>query len=56
MKNTIKINDAFIDAFEITQLLNQGRKIEAIKLVCDKTKIGLKEAKELVDKIASGTY
>lgn len=56
MKNTIKINNVIIDVFEITQLLEQNRKIEAVKVVFDKAKIGLKEAKEIVEKIESGTY
>ena len=39
-----------VDAFEEARLLaRQGRKIEAIKIVREKTGLGLKEAKDLVE-------
>ena len=34
---------------EAKYLVTQGRKIEAIKIVREKTGLGLKEAKQLVD-------
>ena len=39
---------------EIQQLVNAGRKIEAIKVVRGKTGMGLKEAKDYVDAVESG--
>ena len=40
---------------EIHLMLQQGRKIEAIKLVKDSSNIGLKEAKDLVDECVGRT-
>jgi ribosomal protein L7/L12 len=37
------------DADEMLDLLRRGRKIEAIKLVRERTGLGLKEAKEFVE-------
>ena len=37
---------------EVFQLLAQGRKIEAIKLIREETGLGLAEAKELVEAIS----
>jgi hypothetical protein len=39
---------------EVRQLVNAGRKIEAIKVVRGKTGMGLKEAKDYVDAVESG--
>jgi hypothetical protein len=40
------------DAGDVRALLARGDKIEAIKLVREKTGIGLKEAKDLVERMA----
>ncbi len=50
------INGVDLDIKEITDLLNQNREIEAIKLVLDKTKISLKDSKNIVDNIKKGNY
>ena len=42
------------DRAEIAQEIASGRKISAIKLVREKTGIGLKEAKEFVEDFTSG--
>jgi hypothetical protein len=39
---------------EVQQLVNDGRKIEAIKVVRTRTGMGLKEAKDYVDALESG--
>ena len=39
------------DAAEIQRLIRQGKKIEAIKLIRDRTGLGLKEAKDLTDRL-----
>lgn len=39
---------------EVKQMLNQGIKIEAVKLVKEKLGLGLKEAKDFVDDIENG--
>lgn len=39
---------------EVGHLLGRGRKIEAIKLVRERTGLGLKDAKELVERLESG--
>lgn len=36
---------------QVWRLVHGGRKIEAIKLVREQTRLGLKEAKELVDRL-----
>lgn len=36
---------------EVLQLVKQGRKIDAIQLIRDRTGLGLKEAKEIVDRL-----
>lgn len=56
MENKVTVNGVTIDVVPITQLLEQNRKIEAVKYVFDTAKIGLKEAKDIVDKIAEGIY
>jgi ribosomal protein L7/L12 len=40
-----------VDLDQITELLLQGKKIEAIKLVREQTGLGLKEAKDVIDAI-----
>ena len=40
---------------EIAELIRQGRKIEAIKLLRESTGIGLKEAKDYVEQLMAGT-
>jgi ribosomal protein L7/L12 len=40
---------------ELKALLDQGRKIEAIKLYREHTGVGLREAKEAVEALAAGT-
>jgi ribosomal protein L7/L12 len=36
---------------EVQKLVAQGRKVEAVKLIRDQTGLGLKEARELVDRL-----
>ena len=43
-----------VDRAEIEQLIASGRKISAIKLVRERTGMGLKEAKEFVEDFTSG--
>ncbi|TDG36455.1 hypothetical protein EZJ43_08020 [Pedobacter changchengzhani] len=50
-KNKITINGAEIDMLEIANLLNQNKKVEAVKLVKDLTNLGLKDAKDMVEAI-----
>ena len=38
---------------EVIDLVNQGTKLMAVKLVHDKYKLGLKEAKDVVDEISA---
>jgi len=52
----IIINDVEFDTAEIVELLTQDKKIEAIKLIFDRTNIALKEAKDLIDNIQKGNY
>ncbi len=40
---------------EVLALIGSGRKIEAIKLIREETGLGLREAKRLVDHLASAT-
>lgn len=40
---------------EIAELIRQGRKIEAIKLLRESTGIGLKDAKDYVEQLMAGT-
>jgi ribosomal protein L7/L12 len=42
------------DTAEVMALMQKGNKIEAIKLVRQMTGLGLKEAKDLVDKMSNG--
>ena len=42
--------DAHVSA-EVRQLVMSGRKLEAIKLLCEQSGLGLKEAKEAVDRL-----
>lgn len=37
---------------EVERLVKKGRRLEAVKLIRERTGLGLKEAKELVDKLA----
>jgi ribosomal protein L7/L12 len=39
------------DSAEIQRLIRQGEKIEAIKLIRDRTGLGLKEAKDVADRL-----
>lgn len=55
MNQKITINGVELDTEEIKNLLNQNKKVEAIKFVCDRTKSRLREAKNLVDSIEAGS-
>lgn len=46
-----KINNIEINKNEILHLLNNGKKIQAIKIIKDKTSIGLKDCKDIVDNL-----
>ncbi|MEV4892365.1 ribosomal protein L7/L12 [Nonomuraea sp. NPDC055795] len=39
---------------EVLRLLQQGKTIQAIKIVRERTRLGLKEAKDLVEDVAAG--
>jgi hypothetical protein len=54
MNQKIAINDVELEIEVIKNLLNQDKKVEAIKFVHEKTKIRLREAKDLVDRIEMG--
>ncbi|GGG32723.1 hypothetical protein GCM10011344_37090 [Dokdonia pacifica] len=45
----ISINNTLIDKTEILSLINNQKKISAIKLMKEQLQIGLKEAKDIVD-------
>jgi len=48
----LKINNIEINKYELLHLINNGKKINAIKLVKDKTKMGLKECKDIVNNLS----
>jgi ribosomal protein L7/L12 len=51
----ISLEEGYVgDTAEVMALMQQGKKIEAIKLVRLMTGLGLKEAKDLVDKMSRG--
>lgn len=50
------ISSSSIPLQEIHLLLQQGRKIEAIKLVKDSSNIGLKEAKEYIESLEESSH
>jgi hypothetical protein len=41
---------------QVKAILDDGRKIEALKALRNATNLGLKEAKDIVDAMANGTY
>lgn len=47
----IRINDVEINKQEILHFVNSGKLIQAIKNIIDKTGIGLKDCKEIVDNL-----
>lgn len=52
----IIINGIKIELAEIQKLLNENRKLEAVKLVLETCNCGLKEAKDVVDNIEIGNF
>ncbi|MFK7832426.1 MAG: hypothetical protein AB8B52_04045 [Winogradskyella sp.] len=46
-----KINNIDINTLELLELINSGKTLEAIKLIKAKTRIGLKECKNIVDNL-----
>jgi ribosomal protein L7/L12 len=44
------------DPAEVMALIQTGRKIEAIKVIREMTGLGLKEAKDLADKMSRGDF
>lgn len=51
------VRDAYVPTPRVADLLRSGRKIEAIKAIREETSLGLKEAKDLAERIeASGRY
>lgn len=48
------MEDLELDICKIIDLVNQNKKLEAIKLICDETKTDLKTAEDVVDIIESG--
>ncbi len=50
------MRSSLTDMTEIEQLLRRGQKIEAIKIYRQKTGVGLKEAKDVIDKMERGFW
>lgn len=48
----ININNIEVNKRELLHLINNGTKLNAIKLVRDKTKMGLKECKDVIDNLS----
>ncbi len=48
----IKINNIDINKHELLHLIYSGKKLNAIKLVKTKTRLGLKECKDIVDNLS----
>lgn len=47
----IRINNIELNKYELLHLINSGKKLNGIKLVKDKTKMGLKECKDVIDNL-----
>jgi hypothetical protein len=47
--STLLINGIAIDKIKLMQYIQSNRKLQAIKFLCEATKIGLKESKDIVD-------
>lgn len=47
----ITINNIEINKYELLHLINNGKKLSAIKLIKDKTKLSLKDCKDIVDNL-----
>jgi hypothetical protein len=52
----IRFNNIKLNKYELLHLINNGKKLNAIKLVKDKTKMGLKECKDLIDNLSDDPY
>lgn len=52
----VYLNDIKINIAHIQDLLQQGRKLQAIKEIREETGLGLKESKDLVDNIEVNNY
>ena len=48
----LKINNIEINKYELLHLINRGKKLHAIKLIKTKTRLGLKECKDIVDNLS----
>lgn len=48
----IIINNVEIEKHDLLHLINNGKKLEAIKVIKSKSKIGLKDCKDIVDNLA----
>ena len=49
----IRINDCELSKTQLLHLINSKQKLKAIKLIKDKTNIGLKDCKDIVDQLES---
>ncbi|WP_299121574.1 hypothetical protein [uncultured Winogradskyella sp.] len=47
----IRINNIELNKYELLHLINSGKSLSAIKLVKDKTNMGLKECKDVIDNL-----
>lgn len=48
----ITINNIEINKYELLHLINSGKKLSAIKVVKTKTRMGLKECKDVIDNLS----
>lgn len=54
-EKTIILNGVQINTAEILNLIREGNKLKAISVIKDQTGAGLKESKELVDRLDNST-
>ena len=54
MKETILVNNTEIEKAIIKQFLNQNRKLEAVKYICEEAQVSLKTGKYIVDLFQAG--
>jgi len=52
----IIINNVELNKYELLHLINNGKSLSAIKLVKDKTEMGLKECKDVIDNLSDDPY
>jgi hypothetical protein len=52
----IRFNNIELNKYELLHLINTGKKLNAIKLLKDKTQMDLKECKDLIDNLSDDPY